>query len=187
MQARQTLSSITSRTLLGMDEVIEQAKPDVQDAGDVHVTAASEHTGAERVEHRERQAQREEQEVEGCIVANVRTTSQPMGQVTADAGTDGAEHKGKEHAREETLTKHLSGSCKIVGTSFMCHLHIEAHAGSGAEAAEEPNGGADQTDAGTGMGAKTADHAGIDVLHHDVHHLCQHAGETEQGGKLDLC
>ena len=29
MQARQTLSSITSRTLLGMDEVIEQAKPDL--------------------------------------------------------------------------------------------------------------------------------------------------------------
>ena len=29
MQARQTLSSITSRTLLGMDEVIEQARPDL--------------------------------------------------------------------------------------------------------------------------------------------------------------
>ena len=29
MQARQTLSSITSRTILGMDEVIEQAKPDL--------------------------------------------------------------------------------------------------------------------------------------------------------------
>lgn len=29
MQARQSLSSITSRTLLGMDEVIEQAKPDL--------------------------------------------------------------------------------------------------------------------------------------------------------------
>lgn len=29
MQARQTLSSITSRTLLGMDEVIEDAKPDL--------------------------------------------------------------------------------------------------------------------------------------------------------------
>ena len=29
MQARQTLSSITSRTLLGMEEVIEQAKPDL--------------------------------------------------------------------------------------------------------------------------------------------------------------
>ncbi|MBO4211368.1 MAG: UDP-N-acetylglucosamine 2-epimerase (non-hydrolyzing) [Oscillospiraceae bacterium] len=29
MQARQTLSSITSRALLGMDEVIEQAKPDL--------------------------------------------------------------------------------------------------------------------------------------------------------------
>ncbi len=29
MQARQTLSSITSRTILGMDDVIEQAKPDL--------------------------------------------------------------------------------------------------------------------------------------------------------------
>ncbi len=75
---------------------------------------------------------------------------------------------------------------KVAGTYLVCHLNIETYADSSTKTAEEPDGGADQTDAGTGAGTETAHHAGIDVLHHDVYHLRHHAGETEQGGKLDL-
>ena len=39
-----------------VEEDVEQAQTDVQDAGDVHVAATAKHTGAEGVEHREGQA-----------------------------------------------------------------------------------------------------------------------------------
>ena len=162
-----------------VEEDVEQAQPDVQDAGDVHVAAAAEHAGAERVEHREGQAHGEEHEVEARVVADVLASAQPVGQVAADADADAAEHEGKEDAGHETLPQHLSCSGKVVGAYPVRHLDVEAHAGCRAEAAEEPYRGADQSDACAGMGAEAAHHAGIDVLHHDVHHLCHHAGETE--------
>ena len=79
-----------------VEDDIEQAEADVQDAGDVHVAAAAEHAGAERVQHRERQAHGEEHEVEARIVADVLASSQPMRQVAADAYAYAAEHQRKE-------------------------------------------------------------------------------------------
>ena len=149
----------------------------------MHVAAASEHAGAERVEHREGQAHGEEHEVEACVVADVLASAQPMGQVAADAYADAAEHEGKQNAGEETLSEYLSCSGKVAGTYPVRHLDVEAHASRRAETAEEPYRGADQSDAGTGVCAEAAHHARIDVLHHDVHQLGHHAGETEQGGK----
>ena len=54
-----------------VEEDIEQAKPDIQYARNVHIAATTEHTSTERVQHRERYAHREEHEVETGIVADV--------------------------------------------------------------------------------------------------------------------
>ena len=109
-----------------------------------------------------------------------------MWQITADAHSDATQNHCKKNASHETLSQHFSCSNKIVRAYFMCYLNVETYANCCTQAAEEPNAGADETDACAGLGTKTAYHAGVDVLHHDVYHLCHHAGETKQGGKLDL-
>ena len=94
----------------------------------MHVAAASEHAGTERVQHREGQAHREEHEVEARVAADVLASAQPMRQIMADAHADATEHQSKENAGHETLPQYLSRSGKVVGTNLMCHLNIETHA-----------------------------------------------------------
>ena len=110
-----------------------------------------------------------------------------MRQIVADANANATEHQCKKNTCHEALPQHLSSSSKVVGTYLMCYLNIETHTDRMTKAAEEPDAGTHQADARTGTRAKTAHHTCIDVLHHNVHQLCHHAGETEQGGKLDLC
>ena len=92
-----------------------------------------------------------------------------MGQITANAYSDTTEYYCKKNASHETLPQHFSRSSKVVGTDSMCHLNVETYAYCMTHAAEKPNAGADKADARTGCSTKTTYHAGIDVLHHDVH------------------
>ena len=169
-----------------VEEDVEQAESDVQDAGDVHVAAAAQHAGTKRVEHREGQAHGEKHEVEARVVSDVLASAKPVGQVAADADADATEHQGKQYAGYEALPQHLTRSLEVAGAYPMCHLNVESDTDRRTQAAEEPDAGADQADARTCRGPEAAHHAGVDILHHDVHQLCHHAGEAEQGGKLDL-
>ena len=152
----------------------------------MYVAAAAEHAGAERVEHGEWQAQREVHEVGAGVATDVVAPSQPVRKVVADADAYAAKQKREQNARQETLSQHLTRADEVACPYLVCHLHVETHTGRRTETAEQPYRGTHQTDARTGLCAKAAHHGGIDVLHHDVHQLRHHAGETKQGGKLDL-
>ena len=117
---------------------IEQAHEDIEQTGNMHVAATTEHSAAQGIELGKGNAQAENEEIERSIAADILSPTQPMRQALADGYAYGAEHNGKRDAGDEALAQHMSGFGQISSSYAMGYLYVETHTGRGAKAAEEP-------------------------------------------------
>lgn len=170
-----------------IEDHVEKAHDDVQDAREFHVPAGLDHAGRDPVELKNGQRERKDEEIPPRVRNDRLASSEPMRQRTADERADREHRDAEDKRREQSEADEVSGFFFFFCADRLRDLDGETDVYSHAQAAEKPGARGDKADRSGGFGAEMPDHRGIDVLHDNRGYLrkdCRQAQRDREDEQL---